>query len=104
MAAGTKSKARLYTPSSERVQKSPEWNELMQHGPGYNNTLHFYEVEYTAAYSNGLTEVSIPNAVFDGTTVSVPLALVSDDNTQDKAAGAAAKKVSIINLDAKNLQ
>jgi hypothetical protein len=103
MAAGTKSKVRLYEPSSERVQKSEEWNKLMQHGAGFNNTLHFYEVEYTAAYSNGLTEISIPNAVYDGTTVSVPLALVSDDNTQDKLAGTAAQKVNIINLDANGL-
>jgi hypothetical protein len=100
MAAGTKSKARLYEPSSERVQKSDEWIELMRKGAGLNNTIHFYEVEYSAAYSNGLAEVSIPNAVFDGTAVSVPLALVSDDNTQDKLAGDAAQKVNIINLDA----
>jgi hypothetical protein len=103
MAAGTQSKVRLYEPTSERVKKSAMFKDLQKDGPGFVNTLHLYEVEYTAAFSNGLAEMSIPSAVFDGTSVSVPLALVSDDNTQDKLAGLAAKKVSIIELDVDGL-
>jgi len=98
MAAGAKCKVRLFEPSSEYVKKSKCFQDIMQLGVGFSNTLHLFELEYGASFSNGLTEISAPNAVFNGTATSVPLGIVSSNAADDKDS-TAVQKVKVISLD-----
>jgi hypothetical protein len=71
----------------------------MRLGAGMINKLHIMELEYAGSFSNGLTEISAPNAVLDGTSVSVPLAIISS-SAADDAAGAAVRQVAIETINA----
>ena len=103
MAAGTACKLRLYLPTStepyhkDRIATVNRL-QLAQALSCRNKTTlvpYVFELQHTKAASNGATEISAPNAVFDGTTTSVPLALVSND-AKDTAAGVGTRTVKII--------
>jgi hypothetical protein len=98
MAAGTKCKARFHIPQSDLVRASARYQELVRKGHGYVNSLRMVELEYAAAASNGLAEISAPNAVFDGSSAHKPLGLVSSD-AKDTAAGAGVRSVKALTLD-----
>lgn len=98
MAAGAKCKLRLFEPSDQFTKDHSDWLKIFSLGAGMTNQLHFYELEYSGAFSATSTEISAPNAVMDGTSVSVPLGIVSS-NAADALAGAAVQKVKVIKTD-----
>lgn len=98
MAAGAACKLRMHVPTSDEVKFSKALKMIREFGAGYENTLHLFELTYAGAFSNGFTEISPPNAVFDGRTASIPLALFSSD-AGDTVAGAGIRHVAIICLN-----
>jgi hypothetical protein len=99
MAAGAKCKLRLFEPTDQFTKDHKDWWKILALGAGMTNQLHFYELEYAGAFSATSTEISAPNAVMDGTSVSVPLGIVSSDAADD-VAGAAVRKVKVLKIDA----
>ena len=67
-----------------------------RHGIKTSN-VHFFEVAYSGTSSATITEISIPNAEFDGSGTPAVLYLDSD-SANDTLAGTGAQKVAVIGL------
>lgn len=99
MAAGATCKVRLYTKDDAKLKRHPI---MRKYGPKYLNGevgLKLIEMEYTGEFTTTTaTEISAPNAVFDGTSSSIPLGIVSSD-VKDDAAGVGLRTAKVICLD-----
>lgn len=98
MAHGTLCKMRLAT-GSDAVQLIKTANSTLKDlvQSVASTRIKLLSVIYAGTFSNGYAEISAPNAVFDGTSVSVPLGIVSAD-AKDTAAGVGVKTIKLITL------
>jgi hypothetical protein len=100
MAAGTKSKFRLWNTSNHKQARLYNISEsaIMNKYPMVIDPFYIIELEYTGTLSSSATEVSIPNAVC---TLSTPakLNVVSSSADDTNAAGGYVKKVVLVGLN-----
>lgn len=100
MAAGATCKMRCYQNGDIKAERlkmlRAEYNKL-----NLDVGISVFEIQYQGAFSNGFTEISPPNAEFDGTSESIPLAVSSSD-AKDTAAGAGVRKIKLICIDTNN--
>lgn len=97
MAAGTLCKMRLLDIDDNPIQiRTCEMAQKLK-AIGFT-AIKIITLEYSAAFPNGLTEVSAPNAVFNGTSTPATVFVVSSD-AGDTSDGTGVRKVCIIGID-----
>ena len=102
MAAGTKCFMRLQTMPNVACDPDEFYQRYLKK-TDYANKQRIV-MKYTGTASNGYTQVSIPNAVFDGTTTPIIVYVISASDTDKDAADGHARKVTIIGLTANGLE
>ena len=98
MAAGTKCFMRLQTMPNQCIEVDPFYQNFLQKYKNIYVNQQKIIIKYQGTGSNGYTQLSIPNAVFNGTSVSVPLGIVSSD-AKDTSDGVGARTIILINQD-----
>ena len=98
MAAGTKCFMRLQTMPNPSMEVDPFYQTFLQKYKAQYPSQQRIVIKYAGTGNNGYVQLSIPNAVFDGTSTSVPLGIVSSD-AKDTSDGAGCRKLYLINQD-----
>ncbi len=87
----------------------PTWTEEFHgdllsklRGHNYTGNIWHFLLKYEGTFSNGKTEISAPDNVFDGTTTPA-VVYVDSTSGDDTAAGNAVQEVSIIGIDENDL-
>ena len=93
MAAGAACKLRMYDETSIKVKNYPNASVYMMEG----KNLTLFELIYSGAASAVKTEISPPNAIFNGNTTPVKLSVVSN-SVQDGVAGTGILTARIIGI------
>ena len=91
---------RLHDGSDVAIEPDDFLNDfLIKRGRRYSSMQRIM-IKYTGTGSNGYTQISIPNAVFDGTTTPIVVYVISSSASDTNVGGAGhAEKVTIIGLD-----
>lgn len=100
MAAGTKSRMRITSINTNHPDFV--YDEFLQKIKFKFTKIWRIVIDYEAAFANGYTETSAPNAVFDGTSVAAKVWVVSSD-AKDTAAGVGVQQVTLLGIGATGL-
>jgi hypothetical protein len=104
MAHGTLCRMRFYHVNDRHPQLNAMAHYQQLKNEGYNRNLTLVEITYTAAFANGLTQTSIPNAVFDGSAGAKVVYVASDHADDTDNAVKAVRAVTVLGVTASGLE